>query len=216
MPDPDPVQEAVLAPWGIAVLSEAEADPEEALCSFLSKVRDAVAERASNRDEDRWIERNPTVKFKSVRPEFVEWVFQVCSRCPTRHGALWAEVPDQAVRSKTTATLREWLPHTLACRPHHSVHFRTATKDAQRGWLAEAYFSLWVFQLAPSAPCAGGALLATGKEGCGRKLWENGQICAYSAHASGQSSDLAGKSPRFVFGFCTQRELTAARLRQYC
>jgi hypothetical protein len=50
MPDPDPVQEAVLARWGITVLSEAEADPEEALCSFLSKLRDAVAERASSRE----------------------------------------------------------------------------------------------------------------------------------------------------------------------
>lgn len=37
---PNPVQEAVLHNWGITVLSEEADDPEEALCSFLSKLKE--------------------------------------------------------------------------------------------------------------------------------------------------------------------------------
>lgn len=37
MPHPNPVQEAVLGRWGIIVLSEEAATPEEGLASFLSK-----------------------------------------------------------------------------------------------------------------------------------------------------------------------------------
>jgi hypothetical protein len=39
MPDPNPVQEAVLGRWGITVLSEQANDPEEALYTFLSKLK---------------------------------------------------------------------------------------------------------------------------------------------------------------------------------
>jgi hypothetical protein len=42
MPDPNPVQEAVLGRWGITVLSEQANDPEEALYTFLSKLKHHV------------------------------------------------------------------------------------------------------------------------------------------------------------------------------
>ncbi|KXF75852.1 Sir2 family NAD-dependent protein deacetylase [Paramesorhizobium deserti] len=40
MPNPNPVQEAVLSRWGITVLSEEKNDPGEALQVFLSKLKD--------------------------------------------------------------------------------------------------------------------------------------------------------------------------------
>jgi hypothetical protein len=42
MPRPNPVQEAVLGRWGITVLSEEANNPEAALCTFLSKLKDRV------------------------------------------------------------------------------------------------------------------------------------------------------------------------------
>jgi hypothetical protein len=46
MPHPDPVQEAVLGRWGITVLSEQADTPEDALCGFLTKLKDRVDELA--------------------------------------------------------------------------------------------------------------------------------------------------------------------------
>lgn len=43
---PDPVQEAVLAQWGIATLSEPETPPEQALGVFLAQLRERVAGRS--------------------------------------------------------------------------------------------------------------------------------------------------------------------------
>ena len=43
MPRADPVQQAVLAKWGITMLTEDVADPEEALTAFLSKLKDAMS-----------------------------------------------------------------------------------------------------------------------------------------------------------------------------
>jgi hypothetical protein len=40
---PDPVQQAVLAKWGITMLTEDIEDPEQALTAFLSKLKDAVS-----------------------------------------------------------------------------------------------------------------------------------------------------------------------------
>lgn len=44
MPRPNPVQEAVLAHWGITLLSEEADNPEQALVAFLSKLHQAVGE----------------------------------------------------------------------------------------------------------------------------------------------------------------------------
>ena len=43
MPRADPVQQAVLAKWGVTTLTEEIEDPGHALTSFLSKLADAVA-----------------------------------------------------------------------------------------------------------------------------------------------------------------------------
>ena len=42
MSRPDPVQQAVLAQWGITTLIEENEEPEQALTTFLSKLKDAV------------------------------------------------------------------------------------------------------------------------------------------------------------------------------
>lgn len=42
MPSPSVVQEAVLGRWGIEMLSEEAAQPEQALAAFLSKLLDAM------------------------------------------------------------------------------------------------------------------------------------------------------------------------------
>lgn len=42
MPHPNPVQEAVLARWGITVLCEEADTPEEALCGFLTRLKQHV------------------------------------------------------------------------------------------------------------------------------------------------------------------------------
>jgi hypothetical protein len=42
MPDPSPIQKAILERWGITVLSEPEDDPQRALGAFLTKLRDRV------------------------------------------------------------------------------------------------------------------------------------------------------------------------------
>jgi hypothetical protein len=39
----DPVQEAVLGQWGITTLIEESEDPEQALTTFLSKLKAAVS-----------------------------------------------------------------------------------------------------------------------------------------------------------------------------
>jgi len=52
MPNPNPVQEAVLDRWGITVLSEEDNDPERALQLFLSKLKEEV-DRFSSAAPDR-------------------------------------------------------------------------------------------------------------------------------------------------------------------
>jgi hypothetical protein len=42
MPDPDPMQVAVLSQWGMTVLSEEAKDPQTALVQFLTKLDQAV------------------------------------------------------------------------------------------------------------------------------------------------------------------------------
>jgi SIR2-like domain len=45
MTDRDPIEEAVLARWGITALSEENDDPEEALCVFLRRLSESVPQR---------------------------------------------------------------------------------------------------------------------------------------------------------------------------
>jgi hypothetical protein len=53
MPNPNPVQEAVLDRWGITVLSEEDNDPERALQLFLSKLKEAVDRLSASAAPDR-------------------------------------------------------------------------------------------------------------------------------------------------------------------
>ncbi|WP_183430989.1 SIR2 family protein [Mesorhizobium sp. RMAD-H1] len=53
MPNPNPVQEAVLRRWGITVLSEEENDPGQALQVFLSKLKDRVDQLSASAAPDR-------------------------------------------------------------------------------------------------------------------------------------------------------------------